>query len=166
MKKIIIITLIITSFCNTIQPDSNYLWQYTGDGSISCCLHVGGENICNPHVACTKNTTVDLLGIYDYITRILQMEKIGTFPYAKFLNDAQLYIRKMAIMPNRISYHTQEYHPNVKFFHTMVLEHASAKNDKNKKTSQPLTDAEKQKLNQKEIFDYLVKIGLASRKKV
>jgi len=161
MKKIVLYALII---CNIrlIQSNGNYLWEYTGNGSRSCCLHISNMDICNPDVPCTKNNSIDLLGIYDYISRILHMEKIATFPYAKFLNEAQAYVRKMSGLPNSLSYHHNQYRVDLKFFHELVLEHSLVKNDKNKSSTPVVTEAEKQK-KQDEIFEYLVKIGLATK---
>ncbi len=163
MKKIVIImsTLFLG---HLIKSDGIYLWQYAQYGQLSCCLHIGNEDICNPNVACTRNIQHDLLGIYDYIDRILRMEKIATFPYAKFLNEAQAYIRKMAWPGSGLSYRFDEHRLRVKFFHDIALEQTLSKNEKSKPAA-PMTDAEKTKQRQEEIFDYLVKIGLASRVK-
>jgi hypothetical protein len=161
MKKLLFFAGILFSV-QMVQSDGIYLWEYGGSGQQSCCLHIGNEDICNPNVACTRNISIDLHGIYDYIGRVLHMEKISTFPYAKFLNEAQVYIRKMA---GGLSYRWDEYRLSVKFFHDMVLEQASTKNDKNKSsgTTTPATDVEKNKHKQEEVFEYLVKIGLASK---
>lgn len=163
MKKLLFCILLISGI-QSIKNYGNYLWEYTGNGRRSCCLHLGNYDICNPDVPCTRNNTIDLLGIYDYIGRILHMEKIANFPYAKFLNEAQAYIRKMA-MGNRLSYHINEQRPQLKFFHEMMLEQSQTKNDKPKAAgSTTSTEADKQK-KQDEVFEYLVKIGLASKLK-
>lgn len=161
MKKILFFVSILFN-AQVSQSNGIYLWEYNYFGQQSCCLHIGNEDICNPNVACTRNMTQDLFGIYDYIGRILHMEKISTFPYAKFLNEAQIYIRKMA---GNLSYRSDEYRVNLKFFHDMVLEQVPTKNDKNKSASGTTTtaDAEKNKQKQEEVFEYLVKIGLASK---
>jgi hypothetical protein len=161
MKKLLFFAGMLLSV-QLVQSNGTYLWEYAGSGQRSCCLHIGNEDICNPHVACTRNISVDLLGIYEYIGRVLHMEKISTFPYAKFLNEAQAYIRKMS---GGLSYRWDEYRLSVKFFHDMVLEQAPGKNDKNKSltAATTATDAEKNKQKQEEVFEYLVKIGLASR---
>lgn len=161
MKKLLFFAGILFSV-QMIQSDGTYLWEYNGSGQRSCCLHIGNEDICNPHVACTRSISIDLHGIYEYIGRVLQMEKISTFPYAKFLNEAQAYIRRVA---GGLSYRWDEYRLNVKFFHDMVLEQVPAKNDKNKSSggATTMTEAEKNKQKQEEVFDYLVKIGLATK---
>ncbi len=163
MKKLLFFAGILCIF-QMVQPNGTYLWEYNGAGQRSCCLHIGNEDICNPHVACTRNMSTDLFGIYEYIGRVLQMEKISTFPYAKFLNDAQTYIRRM-VGGIGLSYRWDEHRLKVKFFHDMVLEQSAAKNDKNKSSAAAATttDAEKTKQKQEEVFEYLVKIGLAAR---
>lgn len=163
MKKLLFFAAILF-YSPMIQPDGTYLWEYNLYGQRSCCLHLANEDICNPNVPCSRNPSVDLMSIYDYIGRVLHMEKISTFPYAKFLNDAQVYVRNMAGFRNGLTYRFDEYRLSVKFFHDMVLEQASSKNDKNKSSATTTTsEADKNKQKQDEVFAYLVKIGLATK---
>ncbi|MBI2345045.1 hypothetical protein HYV10_03170 [Candidatus Dependentiae bacterium] len=160
MKKILSIIVLLVIMHGTSNY-GNYLWEYIDNGQHSCCLHLGTYDICNPGVPCVRNNAIDLLGIYDYVGRILHMEKISTFPYAKFLNEAQSYIRKMATLGNRLSYHVHEYRSSLKFFHDLAVEHSQSKNDKPKGLALA-SEADKQK-KQDEVFEYLVKIGLATK---
>lgn len=163
MKKLVFLVSLFSLY-SSMMANGIYLWEYFGNGQRSCCLHLGNQDICNPNAACTRNIPIDLLGINDYLTRVLNMEKIGTFPYAKFLNDAQGYIRRMASVGSGLSYRFDEYRSSMKFFHDLALEYASSKTDKKSSgTTSTMTEAEKNKQKQEEVFEYLVKIGLASR---
>ena len=99
---------------------SIYFWEYIRNGERSCCLYFSGADICNPNTPCTRNMHMDLMGIHDYIGRLLGLEKSGSFSYAGLLGQAQSYIRYVLQSSILLSYQFDQQR-SVKFFHEIEV---------------------------------------------
>jgi hypothetical protein len=161
MKKIVFLFLLISGSI-LIKANGVFFWEYTSNGHRSCCLHIGNSDICNPDVPCTRTVQIDLVGIYDYIGRILAMEKVSTVPFFESLKNAQNYIKRGWGMS--LSYRYDYYVANIKFHHELASEAAVAtKNDK-AKTALGATTATTDKAKQEEAtLKYLMKLGLVQQ---
>lgn len=159
MKKIFFIYMFL-SIPFLIKTNGIFLWEHCENGHRSCCLHLPSGDICNPDVACTRTLFIDLLGISDYIGRILGMEKASTFPFYEFLKQAQAYIKRG--MSLSLSYRYDYYVSNLNFYHDLAAQGLnSSKGDKPKATtSTTATDKAKQ---DDATLKYLMKLGLAKQ---
>lgn len=137
-----------------------YLWQHYKKNESSCCLFLNGTDICNPNSVCTRNVALDLQGIFDYIGRILQVDKGSTFSYYKILNQAQEFIKNILASSTRLFYRFDTPQRHVKFFHEVA--ETARMTEKNNKNPNAATTAgiEKQK-NEDIVLAYLEKLGLA-----
>lgn len=158
MKLGLIFALICAAQLTVLRGNSIYLWQYSENNEQSCCLCMSGFDICNPHVACTRNVNVDLKGIYDYITRVLQTEKTATLSIARQLQQAQYYIRHvMKSSVTQLFYKFDEQRP-VAFIHDTVEQ--LKQNEKNVKPAVVGATQDKKK-SEELVWQYLVKLGAA-----
>lgn len=151
------------------RAHSMYLWEANNDEGRSCCLSYMGSDICNPYVPCTRHVRTDLMGINDYITRLLQAEKSSQFSYSQLLTYAQMFIRHtLASGQISIYYHFDE-HRRVQFFHEIqLLEKSKSDNkfsDKSSKSSLSSSgnsSSDKQKAEEA-VLAYLVAKGAARK---
>lgn len=160
MKKILFFCMLFLT-TSLVQTNGIFLWEYSDNGSRSCCIHLANADICNPDVPCTKTVHIDLMGIYDYIGRILILEKSSTFPFYEFLKQAQNYITKGWAMS--LSYRFDYFISNIKFHHELATEAlTAAKGDKSKAAlaSTAATDKAKQ---DDATMKYLMKLGLVKQ---
>src|SRR3990167_3346374 len=74
-----------------------YFWEAVRDGERSCCLFYNGADICNPYQPCTRNAAYDLHGIFDYVDRLLSVDRGGNMPYHQILQNAQKFIRQAMV---------------------------------------------------------------------
>lgn len=165
MKKMYLIVLIIINAYSSIMPDGIYLWEYRRNGERSCCLSLSGNDICNPQTPCTRNVYSDVMGINDYITRLLGLEKAGSMSYATILTQAQYYIRHvLGSSITQLMYRFDEQH-TVKFFHEMVdtpkPNEKAAKSTTSAATTPAAGTATVGAKKDDPVFQYLVKLGLA-----
>ncbi len=155
--KIIKLVFISIFLFGSINPC--YLWESNRDGERSCCLHLNGADICNPYCPCTRNVTYDLNGIFDYVARLLSVDKGVNFPYHKILEQSQNFIRKALSSGIRMYYRFDEYR-NVKFYHEIA--EATKSLEKTSKTSTLQTSAGTNKQKEDDVVtSMLVKMGLA-----
>ena len=157
MKQILLISLLSLSVL--VSANSIYMWEYSKSGSHSCCLHLSGNDICNPNVACTRNLWADLMGIQEYIARLQNMEKSGAMVYATLLHQADYYIRHVLYGGILLSYHTGEAR-DVKFLHEIAIEAIKSDGKKQSSSQQQGSDTKKQTAEDI-VFQHLVKLGLA-----
>lgn len=159
MKKNLIFALMFSCVGPSVQA-SIYLWEYVDLGERSCCLSFSGSDICNPHVPCTRHVYSDLSGIYDYITRLLSLEKTQTFSYAKLLTQAKYYIHHALYSSfTQLSYR-YDVHREVTFFHEVTEKTVNKNVDKTAKGSSGSTSNDKAKLEEV-VWKYMVKLGLS-----
>jgi len=156
--------MFVVSFGAMMLADGIYLWEYRSrSGEPSCCLALSGTDICNPQTSCTRNVYTDLIGINDYITRLLGLEKSGSLSYATILTQAQYYIKHvLSSSITRLSYRYDQYR-NVKFFHEMIAEAPKAeKAAKGSSASAASTTAATAAAKKEDfVYAHLVKLGLA-----
>lgn len=160
--------MLMITFSAAVVADGIYLWEYNRNGEHACCLSLSGTDICNPHTPCTRNVLTDIMGINDYITRLLGLEKAGSLSYATILNQAQYYIKHVLYSSiTQLTYRFDEYR-NVKFFHEM--NDAPKQSEKQAKAAPgpvgPATSGGAAALTvgakkDDPVFAYLVKMGLA-----
>ena len=161
MKKLFFAMFMIT--CGSaVIADGIYLWEYNRNGERACCLSLSGTDICNPQTPCTRNVSTDIMGINDYITRLLGLEKAGSLSYATILTQAQYYIKHVLYSSiTQLTYRYDEYR-NVKFFHEMT--EAPKQTEKAAKGTPASGGAAASTVGAKKddpVFAYLVKMGLA-----
>lgn len=159
---------LFTSFCvffllyGTIEPC--YLWEAYRDGERSCCLCIPGSNggdFCNPYVPCTRNAAYDLHGIFDYVSRLLSVEKGSNFSYVKILENAQEFIRH-ALMSSMRMYYRFDEHRKVKFYHEIVESVKMSEKSSKAATSTTSNASGGQKQKDEDVVTaMLVKMGLA-----
>lgn len=160
MKKIIFLYVFL-SMPFLIQTNGIFLWEHSEKGHRSCCLHLPDGDICNPDVACTRTLFVDLLGISDYIGRILTMEKVSSFPFYEFLKQSRAYIKRG--MSLSLSYRYDYQISNLKFYHDLAVQSLnSSKTDKPKTVTNATTTTDKAKQDEATL-KYLMKLGLAKQ---
>ncbi len=162
MKKTLFFYIIF--FTTTlVQANGIFLWEHSSNGHRSCCIHLANVNICNPDVPCTKTVHVDLMGIYDYIGRILALEKSATFPFYQFFKNAQVFLQKGWAMS--LSYRFDYFISDIKFYHDLAAEAlVSSKTDKSKANSNNSATNSADKAKQDDnVLQYLIKIGLAKQ---
>lgn len=135
-----------------------YFWESYRDGGRSCCLFMSGVDICNPYVACTRHVATDLMGIENYISRILLVDKGQCFSYHKTLIHAQNFIKQSFISPINLYYRYDEPQRHMKFFHE--IQESTRANEKTGKASASSSSSEKQKAEDA-VTAYLIKIGIA-----
>ena len=161
MIKKIILALCFMQL-SSIHSTGVFLWEYQGNGSRSCCLHLSDTDICNPDVPCTRTISVDLGGIYEYIGRILVLEKSSTFPFYFFFKQAQNYIKKGITTP--LGYRFDYFVSGLKFYHELAAEVAFPKTDKSKVGTTGAAATSLDKAKQDELtLKYLMKIGLVKQ---
>lgn len=162
MKKVLFFYVIFFATA-LVQANGIFLWEYSDNGHRSCCIHLGSVDICNPDVPCTKTVHVDLMGIYDYIGRILALEKSSTFPFYQFFKNAQAFLQKGWAMS--LSYRFDYFISDIKFYHDLAAEAlVSSKLDKAKSTSSNNSATTSDKAKQDDaILKYLMKLGLAKQ---
>lgn len=136
-----------------------YFWQAERDGEFSCCLFLNGVDICNPYQACTRNSTYDLNGIFDYVSRLLVVDKDQVFSYHRALNQAQSFIRHALASRMNMYYRYDEPARQVKFYHE-IAEITKSNEKASKGVATPNAALEKQK-NEDALVAYLIKMGLA-----
>lgn len=160
MKNRYIGIILSIFFVGSVLP-SIYLWESVRDGERSCCLFIGGADICNPYVPCKRHAYSDLMGIYDYISRILQVDKGSTFSYHKTLGHAQSFIRyHLSSSALRIYYRFEE-NRSVKFYHEIQeLAKITEKSSKGSSTT-PLSVAGDKQKAEDVVLAYLAKMNLA-----
>ena len=157
MKNLSLIVVACLVF-NVMQANI-YFWESYRDGERSCCLFLNGADICNPHVPCTRNAAYDLTGIFDYISRILQVDKGSSYPYHKVLDQAQHFIRHALTSGMRMYYRYDESARAVKFFHEIA--ETTKAHEKSSKGSAASTAAVEKQKGEDAVLAYLIKIGLA-----
>jgi len=150
---------------HTILSNGVYLWEYHDfDKEKSCCLHLNGSDICNPQVSCTRSVYFDLKGIYDYISRLLNLEKINTFSHINLLNQAKFFIRHtMTSSIMNLSYRFDEQRA-IKFLHEQI--ESSKQTEKTSKSSNASSSSVvgiASSFDKKEdiVWRHLVKLGIA-----
>jgi len=160
MKINFIVFLVLFGTFQHVRASSIYLWEYVDQGERSCCLSFSGSDICNPHVACTRHVQSDLSGIYDYITRLLSLEKTQTFSYVKLLTQAKYYIHHaLHTSFTQLSYRYDVYR-EVTFFHEITDKSSNKAVDKSAKGGSASTTNDKAKLEDV-VWKYMVKLGLS-----
>ena len=135
-----------------------YLWQANNEGDYSCCLHIGGADICNPHVRCTRYARHDLAGILDYVVRLLSTDRALVEPHGTILLQVKKYIREALHNP----YYSVEYRlsesRSVRFYHE-IIESLVKQQKENKGVA-------KSKSKQDQfVQQYLMKLGFGKMKK-
>jgi|GEM_PF-1286314 len=159
MKINLIFFLVLFGSFQQAQASSIYLWEYVDMGERSCCLAFSGSDICNPHVPCTRHVESDLSGIYDYITRLLSMEKTQTFSYVKLLTQVKYYIHHaLHTSFTQLSYRYDVYRA-VTFYHEVTEKGASKAVDKSVKGGAASTTPDKAKVEEV-VWKYMAKLGL------
>ncbi len=159
MKLFTIFFIILIGY-GTIAPC--YLWETYRDGERSCCLFIPGSNggdFCNPYVPCTRNAAYDLNGIFDYISRVLVVDKGSSFSYVKLLENAQEFIRHVLMSGMRMYYRFDE-HRKPKFYHEIAETVKSSEKTSKATTAVANAGAAKQK-DEDVVTAMLVKMGLA-----
>lgn len=136
-----------------------YLWESYRDGERSCCLCMNGSDICNPYVPCTRNAAYDLNGIFDYISRLLSIDKGNGFSYVKILEQAQDFIRH-ALMSGMRMYYRFDERRKVKFYHEIAEATKSAEKTSKATVAGANATTSKQK-DEDVVTAMLVKMGLA-----
>jgi hypothetical protein len=158
MKKYQLI-LISCFFINQIE--AMYLWEYRQDGERSCCLFFNGVDVCNPYAACTRNAALDLTRIYDYIGRIMLIDKGSIFSYHKVLNQAQELIKHVLSTHSRV-YYNFDVCRGAKFYHEVAeMVRAEAKSSKGSSSSTTTSATNEKQKNEDAVIAYLTKLGLA-----
>lgn len=164
MKYQYLVFLSCLLLVNSIKPNV-YFWESNRDGERSCCLFIGGADICNPYVPCTRHAYSDLNGIYDYISRILQVDKGSgkTFSYQKILSHAQDFIKSALSSSTMSMYYRYDERRSVKFYHEIQETSKSAEKpvDKSVKSTSATAATSTDKKPDDFILAYLVKLGLA-----
>lgn len=160
--KNLIGALLMVMLVQPLLGDGIYLWEYNRNGDTACCLSLSGNDICNEQTACTGNVATDILGINDYIGRLLGLEKAGAFSYGTILNQAQYYIKHVLNSSiTRLSYR-KDIHRNVKFFREMVdMNKPAEKAPKVNGAQTASAGAAGGPKKDDPVFAYLVKMGLA-----
>jgi len=159
MKKNLVVFLMLFFVNHHINSSGVYLWEYMNHGERSCCLSLSGADYCNPNVACTKHVYSDLSGIYDYLTRLLNLEKTHTFSYVKMLTQAQYYIRHAMYAPMHQLRYRNDVYRDVVFFHEITDKAFGKVGDKVAKGAVGATAIDKSKLEDV-VWRYMVKLGL------
>ena len=137
-----------------------YFWESYRDGERSCCLCMNGTDICNPYVPCTRNAAYDLQGIFDYISRLLQVDKGSSFPYHKILEQAQEFIRYARMSGMRMYYRFDEFR-KVKFYHEIAEAAKAAEKTSKSTTAAATATATTAKSAEETVTAILVNMGLA-----
>ena len=172
MKKWILILFFVG--CEySLDAHRVYLWENinTLTGSHSCCLCFAGTDICNPNIPCTNNQYVDVAGIYDYIARLLSLDKSACFSFATLLNQAQYYIRYI-LRSTRTIWYVREEQRDVVFFDQLIdtcckpcekpLKPCDTKSaTKSSTTSTSSTSSTDKQKQEDKVFKYLVSLGMA-----
>jgi hypothetical protein len=106
------IFLSVLFLSNFVETNQIYLFQ-SGD---SCCLHFKGVDIANPHVPCTGHVPKDLMGIFEYITRLLKGDKLECGE-RDFLIEVQRYIASLFTTRAMYISYRLNIHRNVDLYH-------------------------------------------------
>lgn len=157
MKKNIFVLVLLSFLLPSGQSFGwMYLWQANNDGDLSCCLHIGGVDICNPHVRCTQYIKHDLTGILDYVMRLSSTDKALASPHSTILTQAKRYIRAALGNPYySIEYRLSE-HRAVRFYHEIIDEMAKQKDGKGPSKAKAKQD--------QFVKQYLMKLGFAKKR--
>jgi hypothetical protein len=136
-----------------------FLWESQRERERSCCICLNGVDICNPYVPCTRNVAIDLRGISDYISRILQVDKGSSFSYQKILTQAQDFIAYALQTHMRLFYRFDTPQRSVNFFHEVAEQ--CRLNEKSGKAGSSVAGAADKQKGEDAILAYLTKLGLA-----
>ena len=151
--------ILLTCVLGNLASANIYFWEAVRDGERSCCLFLNGSDICNPYQPCTRNAAYDLHGIFDYVNRLLSVEKGESFAYHQVLNQAQDFISQALASGMNMYYRYDEPARKVKFYHELA--EITKSNTKTSKTSSATSETSKKQQHEEEVLAYLMKIGLA-----
>lgn len=155
MKYIRLCMILSLFFMQGTLKTEIYLWESYTDDEKSCCLHIRGVDVCNPHIACTRFVTKDLSGILDYVVRLLATDKAQVQPH----NTILLYVKRYVRMALQSQSYFMEYHfdrhGSVKFYH-QILESVT----KSKDGKLPALQSKSKSKKDEYLQSYLVKLGL------
>lgn len=151
--------IIFICFLFNVTVANVYFWESYRDGERSCCLFLNGADICNPYQPCTRNAAYDLHGIFDYISRLLMVDKGSSFPYHQILNQAQGFIRQAMASGMNMYYRYDEPARAIKFYHEIA--ETTKSNEKLVKASLTTSASVEKQKNEDAVTAYLIKMGLA-----
>lgn len=160
IKKNRIISIVIALLC--IPHDSCswiYLWEMRDGPRASCCLHYCGIEICNPYKPCTKFSGVDLVGIFDYVSRLAMTEHAKIGPHPKILAQVKEYIASIVRNPHKTILYRVPQYTSIKFYHDIV--EADYLRMKDQKGGQ----AKQKSVKDEFVSTYLAKLGLMEKRR-
>ena len=158
MKKrfIFLILGLFVLFGHAIESKA-YLWEMLDDMGNSCCLHMDGVDICNPYVPCTHYMEADLLGIAQYINRLLTTDRGNLEPYRTLLIQVKRFIRTVLQDSYYVMTYQLDQYRSVQFYHELI---DSASKGKDKSNSVSKLPAQKQSSKQDYVRERLIRLGL------